>query len=258
LKEIKQRIIFNKFDLATALIAAFREKYQDEGLLSEAKELEDQGAEKRTEYFIMQVTRELPNSVKYLLVQKLKEKELTLQDAQRYAGGEPSSETSGSAHAVTRTAERLEIPEADVLKFWNMRNERRKRPVQRAFYRDGTFMILEDLTDPLTRAPKIKRPKGKRGQTGARPPKPRPRLKPDTWWSRNRTKTNIVRGFLFAYWVENSGMCTVLDPKKQICPNCTGKGYISRIHTTSQGTVQYFDRCGVCHDALHFRVVQWR
>jgi len=258
LKEIKQRIVFNKFDDAAALIEAFRAKYEDEGLLSEAKNLEEQSAERRTEYYIMQVTRELPSSVKYLLVQKLKEKELTLKDAQRYAAGEPSAEASASAHAVTRTAERLEIPEPDVLKFWDLRNEARKRPMQRAFYRDGTFMILEDLPDPLTRAPKIKRPKGKRGQAGPRPPKPRPRLKPETWWARNRSKTNILRDFLFAYWVENANMCVVLDPKKQTCTNCSGKGYLSRLHTTSQGAVQYFDRCGVCNDALHFRVVQWR
>ncbi len=82
----------------------------------------------------------------------------------------------------------------------------------------------------------------------------------DEWWDRNRKarKTTVLKDFLFAWWVENAGMCVVLPPKKSPCPLCNGKGYVQQMVTSAQGNYPYYDRCGTCHTALHFRVVQWR
>ncbi|MHC4547338.1 MAG: hypothetical protein ACYTEZ_01060 [Planctomycetota bacterium] len=256
LRRIKQAIIFNRFDQAQELIEAFQAKYTDEVLLKDLAELEEERKLQHTRFHVAQVARRIPRVVKDLLQRKLKEEELTLSEGMRYAGGQTTAKDSLSAHAVEQVAADVGVSKEEAQEFWS---QRPKRTIKSAFFRDGSFIVIPNLPDPLDRAPKIKEPKGAKGQK-VNLPKPRPPLTPDRWWElkRQNKKTRDLRDFLFAYWVEESGLCEVLDPKKDTCPTCHAKGYVVQLITTPQGSAPFVDRCGTCHGALHFRVVRWK
>ena len=150
--------------------------------------------------------------------------------------------------------EKLSIDPNEVLEFWKFRN---KRPIYKAFYRGGTFIVVENLQDALAKAPKLASQKGK---TQIKPPKPHPVKTPDGWWNgmHKARKYTMTRDWLYAWWAEKSGMVELIDPKEELCQTCTGKGYTVGTHTTSQGTIPFFDRCPACHMAKKFRVVRFK
>jgi len=254
LKEIKKAYHYNKFGRAAELLKAFREKHPDEeGLLRSAERIEADGKEKRTNYFTIQIPRLVRNAVKDAIARKVKDDaELTLRSATEFAGGEVSAEKSASRVALIAVGDRLGLPPEQVLEFWELRS---KTSIQRAFYRDGTFIVVDDLGDPLSRAPKVKRVKD-----GPRPPKPSKRLTPDRWWERkvNARKYSELTDWLYAFWAERSGMVEILDPRESTCPTCAGKGYMMKIHRSPKGQVPWADRCPACHEARKFRVVLFK
>ena len=143
-----------------------------------------------------------------------------------------------------------------MLAAWEKRS---KRSTRLAFYRDGSFIVIPNLTDPLSKAPTSGPPKGKKGEK-INLPKPRPPMTADKWWSQKRAakKNRDLRDFLYAWWAENSGMCETLEPKEERCPTCLGKGYLVHVVQTAAGAQPYADRCQTCHGALRFRVVRFR
>ncbi|MGH7161961.1 MAG: hypothetical protein ACREID_00650, partial [Planctomycetota bacterium] len=93
-------------------------------------------------------------------------------------------------------------------------------------------------------------------------PKPHPAKSPDEWWKgmREAKKLTDLRDFLFAWWVEKSGMFLpddVFPPKDDPCPVCNGKGYTESIVTTADGAAPFYDRCSNCHMATFWRVVKF-
>ncbi|MGQ0612282.1 MAG: hypothetical protein ACT4PV_00820 [Planctomycetaceae bacterium] len=262
LRGIKQAIVYNRFEQAAQLIAAFREKYTDEDLLNDAKELEEESAERRKAWYIGQVPRLLMGEVKDLLGDKLKTKDLALSEALRFAGGQVSAADTVSARALAAVAEKLKLDPKEALDYWN---QRPRRPIQRAFYRDGTFVVLQNIKDPLA---KVTPPKpggsSKGGKSGSGKPAPAPKphgmKNPEEWWKEKvaAKKTTDLRDFLYAFWAEKSGMVELLEPKEETCPTCLGKGYTQQSHTTTDGIVPWFDRCQTCYVATYFRVVQFR
>lgn len=254
LKEIKKAIVYNKFAKATELITAFKEKYKgDEDWIKEVDELAVEMDERRTGYYVTQVPRLMRDTVKSVLAKKVKEEsEWTLRQAQQFASAEPSAEDSASRHAIDAIAEKLGIKPEEVLDFWN---KREKRVIHKGFYRDGTFIVVDNLQDALSKAPKIKAVKG-----GPTPPKPHKARTPDEWWNGKvkARKWSDLRDWLYAYWAERSNMCEILEPKEEGCAVCAGKGYTQGLHQTQQGTVPFFDRCMNCHMATYHRVVRFK
>jgi hypothetical protein len=257
--EIKRAIVYKNWAKANALLAAFREAYKDDAdFLADADEIEEGLKAKRTEYFTTLIGRNLRDTVKDLIAAKVKEKvgpegeELTLRQAQQYAGGEVSSEESASYQAVMLLSEKYEISPEEVLEFWA---NRLKRMPHKAFYRDGTFIVLEDLQDALARAPKLKTSK-----KGPKPPRPHSPKTPDSWWKEKRgsRKYAEMRDFLYAWWAENAGLVDLLEPKYETCQTCAGKGYTQTMVSTAGGTVPFIDRCQTCHMATKFRVVRFQ
>ncbi len=255
LAEIKRAIVYNNFDRASELIATFKGKYpDDEDLQKEAVDREQELTEKRADYYKRMVPRYLLNKVRDLLAKKAREDELTLRQAQQYAGGEPSAENGVSNAAIKEVAERLGITPEDLLKYWN---DRSKGTPNKAFYRDGTFIVADNLKDALAEAPKIKNDKNNKGP---KPPKPTPPKTPDKWWEGKREgrKYSDLRDWLYAWWAEKSGMVELMEPKEENCPTCVGKGYTQTVHTTPQGSVPFFNRCQNCHMAKVWRVVRFK
>ena len=255
LREIKKLSWQKRFAKAGAKIKEFKERYKDdEDLMKDVTKLDADLKERRQGHFISLVPRLVRKTVKDLLGKKVKEKELTLRMASNYAGGESSDENSVSHEALILIGEKLSIDPDEVLDFWKLRN---KRAVQKAFYRGGTFIVVENLQDALARAPKLQ---GGKGKTQIKPPKPHPIKTPDGWWNGmlKARKHTMTRDWLYAWWAEKSGMVELMDPKEELCLTCTGKGYTSGTHTTSQGTIPYFDRCPACHMAKKFRVVRFK
>ncbi|MHC4135275.1 MAG: hypothetical protein ACYS0K_09845 [Planctomycetota bacterium] len=272
LGQIRKSIVYRKYKQAADEIEAFREKYEgDEALLESAAHLEKDLKDKRETHYIGEVPRLVRNMIKDLLLKKVKQKDITLRQAQQYAipqgrrreflkgvrgGGlnDPTIETSASAEALGRVAQKLGIPADEVEAFWN---KRPKRSWHSAFYRDGTFVVVEDLENALASAPKVKL---KKGSKRPKLPQPKKQKTPEGWW-KGKIKTrkfSDLRDWLYAWWAEKSGMCEVLDPKLEICPTCHGKGYVPKVQTTGEGSVPWFDRCPTCHMAKHLRVVRFK
>jgi hypothetical protein len=271
LRQIRRSIVYRKYKQAAEEIKAFREKYADkEHLIEEADGLEKNLQDKRASHYIGEVPRLLRNTVKDLLLKKVKQKDVTLRQAQQYAipqgrrreflqgvrGGlnDPTVESSATAEALTIVGEKLGITADEVEEFWQ---KRQKRSWHSAFYRDGTFIVIDDLEDALQKAPKVKFKKGARKP---KLPKPKKAKTPDGWWEGKvkQRKFSDLRDWLYAWWAENSGMCEVLEPKEEICPTCHGKGYVPKILTTPEGSIPWFDRCPTCHMATHLRVVRFK
>lgn len=258
LNRIKQAFVYNRFDQAAQLIEEFRAKHKDELLLKSLAEVEEEGNQRRQEHRVALVTRQLPKLVKDLLGRKLRdEPELGLREAMHYAGGRATTKEGVTAQALEMIEEDLGVDRKRVLELWEARP---KRTIRLGFFRDGTFIVLDNAEDPMEKAPKIKEPPKSKSGKKVQLPQPRPQLTPEQWWElkRGAKKVRDLRDFLFAYWAQESGMCETLSPKRVTCSTCNGKGYVMQIVTTSQGSIPYAERCQSCHCALHFRIVRWR
>lgn len=252
LKDIKQSTWHKNFKKAAEMIAAFRTKHEgDAALLEQVDRLEEDLQERRADHYTTIVPRMLRDTIKSLLKDKVKEQDLTLRQAMQYAGGEPSAEESVSRAAIDKIAEKLGIEPKEVLTFWNGR----MRSVQRAFYRDGTFIVVENLPDALAKAPRFK-PK----KDGPKPPKPTKQRTPEEWWQGKiqTRKYSDLADWLYAYWAEKSTMTDPMEPKDSTCPVCAGKGYTQTMITTPQGTIPFADRCQNCHMATFWRIVRFK
>jgi tetratricopeptide (TPR) repeat protein len=253
LKLIRQHTWRKRWKQASEGIAAFKENYKDdEGLIKDVERLDAALKEKRQDYFTGAIPRLLRDTVKKLIAKKVREPELTLKMAQDYAGGEAGDEETATAEALAAVGEKLGITPEEVVEFWKLR---RKRTVYKAFYRDGTFIVIDNLEDALAKAPKP--PSGK---NTPKPPKPSPIQTPDGWWDGKikARKYSEARDWLYAWWAENAGMVELMDPKKENCQTCAGKGWTQAMIQTSQGSIPFFNRCQNCHMAKHFRVVRFK
>lgn len=262
---IRQAIVFNNFPKAAKLIEDFRGKYTDEDLLKDALDLESESKKKRDQYFAGLVAGNVREAVRDLIEKRLKAKEekdkpLTLREMTQFAGGPVSTQTSAGALAVAATAQKLGLTPEETLAYWEQRN---MRTLQKAFFRSGTFLVIQNLKDALASAPKPKPSSGTGGRQQRKPvgggPKPHPRMTPDQWWKemRDEKKVTELRDFLYAVWAEKSGMCELIEPKDEDCPVCGGNGYVSSLANTPEGTVPFYDRCTNCHEATFWRVVRF-
>ncbi|MHC4959521.1 MAG: hypothetical protein ACYTGN_14235 [Planctomycetota bacterium] len=253
LKLIRQHTWRKRWKQAAESIVAFKEKYKDDEDLTKAVDRLDASLkEKRQDYFTSAIPSTLRDSVKKLLAKKVREPDLSLKMAQDYAGGEAGDEESVTSQAVAMIGEKLGITPEEVIEFWKLR---RKRTVHKAFYRNGTFIVVDNLEDALAKAPKP--PSGK---NLPKPPKPSPIKTPDDWW-RDKVKGrkySEARDWLYAWWAENSNMVELMDPKKENCQSCAGKGWTQAMVQTSQGSIPFFNRCQNCYMAKHFRVVRFK
>jgi len=255
LRTAEKHIVYNRFEKARVELDAFKEKYgDDERFTREFAALEAKLEERRREYYTAQVAKKLRDAVKDALAKKVKEPDLSIREAMNFAAGEASSEDSVSYIAIEQIASKLGIKAEEVVELWK---ERPKRAIQKAFYRDGTFIVVEDLQDALAKAPKARAPKGKKS---APAPRPSARMTADRWWQAkvNQRRWSDLRDFLYAYWAEKSGAVELMPPKEEGCPTCAGKGYVMQSVSTPQGNAIYADRCGNCYMAKHFRVVRFK
>jgi len=224
--------------------------------MKRAADLDEKSAEDRTAYYVGIVPGRVRDGVRGLLERKLREeKDLTLGKAQQYAEAEPTEEEGASRQAIEAVATDLGIPPEDVLQFWN---GRKKLNVYKAFYRDGTFLVLDNLEDALAKAPKL--PKSAQGQSAPKLPSPTKQMTPDEWWQNKIAlhKLGDLRDWLYGRWAEKSGMCQLMAPKDDPCPTCHGKGYTQSMFTTPQGSVPFYNRCQTCYMAKFQRVVRFQ
>jgi hypothetical protein len=257
LKEIQRALFANRFDRAAALAAQFKEKWgADEDLARAIAELEQKAQEERQAYFVAQVPRRVRDTLKGLLERKVKdEKDLALRAAQEYAAGEPTAEGSAAKEAMDLVGTQLGLTGEEVYAFWQ---KREKRNIYKGFYRDGTFAVIDNLEDALSKAPKL--PKAAQGKEAPKLPPPSKPMTPEDWWKLKlqQHKYGDLRDWLYAWWAEKSGMCDVLEPKDEMCQSCIGKGYTEKMINTPQGAIPYYNRCQTCYMATFFRVVKFR
>jgi DNA invertase Pin-like site-specific DNA recombinase len=255
LQSIERHIVYNRFEKAKVELEEFGTKYAEErDLILEAERLGERLEKQRKEYFIDKVAKELRNAIKDVLNKKVREPEISIREAQNFAAAEVGAEQSASRMAVEAIAAKLKISPDEVMDLWK---ERTRRVVHKAFYRDGTFIILEDMEDALSKAPKPKVPKGKQAP---KLPKPRPIMTAERWWESKRKsrKWTHMRDFLYAFWAEKSGAVELIPEKFDPCPTCVGKGYVIQSVMTQQGNAIYADRCSTCYMAKGFRIVRFK
>ena len=146
----------HRFDQASQRIEEFRARYKDEMLLKSLDELEEEGKQRQQEHHVALVARQLPKIVKDLLSRKLRdEPELTLNDGTGYAGGQATTKDGVTAQALEQIVEKLGVDRKGVLELWQLRP---KRTIRLGFFRDGSFIVIDDTEDPMARAPKLKAP----------------------------------------------------------------------------------------------------
>ncbi|MHC4939179.1 MAG: hypothetical protein ACYTHK_09450 [Planctomycetota bacterium] len=255
LRSIERHIVYNRFEKAKAELDEFTTKYKEErDFMLEAEKLAEKLEAQRKEYYTEKVAGMLRDAIKDVLNKKVREDELSVREAQNFAAAEVGAEQSASRMAVEMIAAKLKIGTEEVMDLWK---ERPKRVIHKAFYRDGTFIVLDDLEDALAKAPKPKVPKGKQAP---KLPKPRPIMTPDKWWDHKRKtrKWRHMADFLYAYWAEKSGAVELVPEKFETCPTCVGKGYIIQSVMTQQGNAIYADRCNTCYMSKGFRIVRFK
>jgi len=179
MRDIQRAIFDHRFDKASTLIAAFKEKYTDASLLKSVADLEEKAKDERKAYYVAAVPPKLRDAVRTLLEQKVKgaSDEFGLSQAQQYAEAEESAEKGVSHEAILAVAEDLGIPPEEVSACWK---DRRKQNIYKAFYRDGTFIVIDNLEDALAKAPKP--PKLQQGQSAPKLPAPSKPMTAEEWW----------------------------------------------------------------------------
>ena len=254
LKEIAQATWRKRWKTASDLIKAFREKYgENEDLMKDLGRLDAALGERRQGHFTREVPRLVRSRIKTLLGKQVRVTgELTLREVTDYAGGEATDEKSVSFQAILAVSQKIGITPEEALEFWKLRS---KRAIQKAFYRDGTFIVIENLEDALAKAPKPRT-----GKNMPKAPKPSPIMTPDGWFkSKRRTrKYSDLRDFLYAWWADNAGMVDLLQPKDETCNTCHGRGFTQTMVTTSQGSIPFYNRCSTCYMAKSTRVVRFK
>ncbi|HEX5137749.1 MAG TPA: hypothetical protein VFY93_12295 [Planctomycetota bacterium] len=258
LRDIQRAIFDHRFDKVDTLVAAFKEKYGADASLAKAvADLEEKAKDERKSYYVALVGPRVRDAVRALLEQKIKnaDEEFGLNQAMQYAEAEESAEKGVSHEAVAAVAADLGIPPEDVSAFWK---DRRKQNSYKAFYRDGTFIVIDNLEDALAKAPKL--PKSAQGQAAPKLPPPTKPMTAEEWWKNKlaQHKTADLRDWLYGRWAEKSLMCELLEPKDLPCPTCNGKGYTMKMITTPQGSIPYYNRCQTCYMAKFERVVRFR
>jgi len=255
LGSISRHIVYNRFAKAKAELALFTEQYgSDEDFAREIERIGQRLEKSRAEYFANAVAKRLLSEVKKVLGEKVRADELTIREAMNFASAGPSADDSASKTAIDNVAADLKLMPEEVVELWKVRP---KRVIHKAFYRDGTFMVEENLKDALSRAPK---PKFAKGRKPPKLPKPRPAMTAERWWKgkRKSRKWSELRDFLYAVWAEKSGAVELLPPKQDACQTCAGKGYVIQSISTTSGNVIFANRCNTCHMATHFRIVRFK
>ncbi len=256
LKEIQRALFDHRFDKAATLIAAFKEKYASDPMLARAvADFEEKSKVERTEYYVGIVPGRFRDAMRDVLERKVKELNLTLSLAQEFAAADAKAEKSAAHEALDKVAADLGLTAQEVNDFWF---QRKQLNIYKGFYRDGTFLVLENIDDALKDAPKP--PKPGQGQQPIKLPPPSKQMTPDEWWKYkiNAKKYGDLRDWLYAYWAEKGKMCTLIAPKDEQCPTCFGKGYTQKMFNTPQGAVPYYNRCQTCYMAKFQRVVRFK
>jgi len=260
LKEIQRALFDRRFDKAVTLLAAFKEKYgSDPALAKAAADFEEKSKAERDEYYIGVVPGRLRDAIRDALEKKVKEtpegKEITLAIVREYAAGEPTAENTAARHAVDRVAAELGIPAEEVLRCWEARKQLN---VYKGFFRDGTFLVLDNIEDALAKAPKP--PKPGQGQQAIKLPAPTKPMTPDEWWKYKLTAKKFadLRDWAYAWWAQEGKMVALIAPKDEPCPTCFGKGYTQKMINTAQGAIPFYNRCQTCYMAKFMRVVRFK
>ena len=188
-------------------------------------------AEHRGTYFRRRIGSALPRAVERLVDAKVKERALELTEAAAWARRE--LEQAAFLAATRALQDRDDVPLAEVRRFWNDRERGSWRTVS---YGAGSFIV----EPPKTRPPK-----------GAKPA-PRAAAR-ETWWADVDRQTRAT--WLFAFFVENSGLFAVETVRGATCPTCEGTGVETR--RLADGRLSTIV-CRRCHGARHDRALRFR
>jgi len=248
LREIKREVGLRSFRNARTSIASFPEEHKDlpDVVQKQFERVQQLFTEQRDAYFQLEAKIQFPKIVARLVKRKVAEKDITLSDASAWTKKDLPEQAFGDL--VTRFLKKDDVTPDDVQQWWAQRS---KSSWRYANYGGGTFIVEK---------PKVQQPKG--GGGGGRPqqgggaapvfvpPKPPTR---DQWWAGAAPKER--EDWIFAFFVENSGLFEVGEPKWDNCAKCLGAGLESKTLSTG-GTWQYL--CTRCAGAQRDKRVRWR
>lgn len=245
MKDIKRAISLRSFRSARADIASFTQRHENlpDVVLEQLARLEKLFTERRNEYFQLEAKIQFPKIVERAIKKKLGEKDVTLSDVTGWTRRDLPEQAFKELEE--RFARKDDVTPDEVRQFWE---NRRKGSWRTAGYGAGTFIVEK---------PQIQAPKrtggggGSGGQPGPAftPPKPPTR---DQWWAHAAPRDR--ESWVLAFFVENSGLFEVGEPKWVNCPTCGGVGLLSTL--TGGGEVAYL--CTRCGGARRDKTVRFR
>jgi hypothetical protein len=248
LREIKREVSLRSFRNARTSIAAFPEEHKDlpDVVQQQFEKVQRAFTEQRDAYFQLEAKIQFPKIVVRLIKRKVSEKDITLADATAWSKKDIPEQAFDEL--MNRFLKKDDVTADEARQFWERRS---KSSWRSANYGGGTFIVEK---------PKVQQPKGGGGGGGNRqgggaapvfvPPKPPTR---DQWWA--GAAPGDRESWIFAYFIENSGLFEVGEPKWDNCANCLGRGLDSKT-LSSGGTWEYL--CPRCGGAQRDKRVRWR
>ncbi len=201
------------------------------------------------------------NHMRSFIQTKVREKDLKIADAKKWAQVELSKEILAKLGTLHKIAE-SEIKDTF--------DARKSYVYRKAMYGSGTFIVQKSnqsgssgssIVDQLGESVGLSseaREKIKEafGLTQSKDTKAKKALTEDEWWEAANSTTRA--SWLTAYYAENSGDIEVVRIDAQPCTECGGKGYKTVIEAGSDKGGTKYEACLRCHGLGNSRVVVYK
>ncbi|MBI1852651.1 MAG: hypothetical protein HYR85_20090 [Planctomycetes bacterium] len=255
-EKIRRDVRSGEFNKAIAEVDDLTKRYPDSPILadlSKEKLTKEKIVDAQKTYFKKRISGDWISNVKELIRSKVREKDLSLQEAKNWTEKDLPDQTA------KKVAEKLGIDVGTVRELWKGRVTLGNRT---ASYGNGTFLIekLKPKKPPTTSGGSSgggssggprRRPSSQQQQSQADqgPKKPTP----EEWWT--AASPDVRAEWLRAYYAERTKDLEVARIDYSQCVKCSGKGYLSTL--SGSGDVTYLP-CDRCWQLGKDRVVHFR
>jgi hypothetical protein len=263
IKAINRLIANKKFAEAQDAWKDVQGEYpQSKIVTDDLEKVEDKIAKEKANFLRSVVVRGWFSNLRSLVQSKVREKELTLADAKKWAQRELSREI------LTRLTEAHSIEEGEIKETFD---NRKTYVYYKATYGTGTFIvekskssksgsgssIIDQLGEKIGLG-KDAREKVKEafGFSTKKKKKDNKTQTPDDWWE--KATSSMKYQWLTAFYAENSGDIEVVRLDTSACSECGGKGYKSYIASGSEKAGTKYEVCRKCHGLGKFKIVVFK
>ncbi len=230
-EKIRRHVRSGEWKAALASVEDLTKRFPDSPILGELdkeKLNRERILERQKHSFQSRISSDWITIAHALIRQKVREKELSMQEAKNWAEKELSEQVAA------RVAEKLGIDVGGVRELWN---GRRPGSPRQASYGNGTFLVekLKPKKAPQSSTPRRRATTQQPADQGPKKPTP------EEWWT--RTAPDERFRWLLAYYAERTKSLEVVRTDYSQCVKCSGRGFLSVIAQTGDTGYIPCDRC---------------